>query len=115
MTAGGLFAQSPATAARDVQFVLTTAEKKNESNSDLVEKLRDVKKAYNEATTREDRDRLAETMRQVAAEARQFYDANGSFLTEREQKSRDRNRGIREVREERRKQKLLSDYGVDEE
>ena len=53
-------------------------------------------------------------MRQVAAEARQFYDANGSFLTEREQVSRP-NRGIREVREERRKTKLLSDYGVDEE
>ena len=28
MTAGGLFAQSPATAARDVQFVLTTAERR---------------------------------------------------------------------------------------
>ena len=37
MTAGGLFAQSPPLQP-GTQFVPTTAEKKNESNSDLVEK-----------------------------------------------------------------------------
>lgn len=112
MTTLGIFTGSPGTAARDVQFVLKEAEARNESNSDVVEDLREIKRAYNEAETAEDRERLSTAMIQAAKKARAQFEETGSFLTSKEGKARERNTKKRVKRDARDRDNLLEDYGI---
>ncbi len=112
MTSAGIFTGSPGTAARDVQFVLKEAEARNESNSDVVEELREIKRAYNEAGTAADRERLSTALIDAATKARTLFDSTGSFLTEKEGKARTRNTKKRVKRDARDREDLLEDYGI---